>query len=331
MSPTDASASPQPPAETGLRPTGRLRGVLAGTRALIRIAYRDPEHVAERLTLYASEGLAASSRDWAEQARRARPDTSRAELAEELRLQSAKLARIDGAAAGTPFLVALLPGYMGYLWQEARMGLRTAALYGRDPGALSTAADMLVMRGVHPTSDAAEAALAEVVNAPLPAKPSQRRSLGTWVHSVQLLLIFGGFLSAPGNDVDRIDRRHPRLRAAGGFALGTATWAVTWVFPVTFMIAMAWTCESHTRTLGSRMLAFYDPGAGAITRRDDARSGKRAALASAAIGLSVAVPIVFVGYADSVHKSTGFSWLTALGALVALSLVLAVTVSVSRR
>ena len=48
--------------------------------------------------------------------------------------QSARIARLQGMVAGTPFYLALVPGYMNYLWQEARMNLRLAALYGRDPG-----------------------------------------------------------------------------------------------------------------------------------------------------------------------------------------------------
>lgn len=245
-------------------------------------------------------------------------------------MQSAKLARIDGAVAGTPFLVAIVPGYMSYLWQEARMGLRTAALYGRDPAALSTAADMLVVRGVHPTPDAAERALGTIIDAPAPGKPSERRSPGIWIRSARLLLVFGGFLSAPDGDAGQLDRRRPRLRAAAGFALGSAVWVTTWVFPVTFMIAMAWGCESHARRLGSRLLDYYDE-ASATARRDDTGHGTRALLASAALGLSVAIPIGFVAYADSVNHSAGFSWLTALGALVALSLVIAVSVTVRRR
>jgi hypothetical protein len=68
-----------------------------GTRELMRIVYRDPEHVSERLTLYASQRLAAPSRDWAQCVRRKRSDTPPATIAEELRTHSAQLARIDGA------------------------------------------------------------------------------------------------------------------------------------------------------------------------------------------------------------------------------------------
>src|SRR4051794_10284223 len=101
----------------------RVRTVFTGSRDLVRIAYRDPEHVSERITLYAAQRLGEPSRAWAEAARQARPDTPRAVLAEELRMQSANVARVDGAVAGTPFYLAVVPGYLSYLWQEARMAL----------------------------------------------------------------------------------------------------------------------------------------------------------------------------------------------------------------
>ena len=107
------------------------------SRELWRVVYRDPEHVAERLTLYTADRLGDPSREWAESVRSARPDTPAAKIAEELRTQSAHVARIDGAISGTPFFVALVPGYLTYLLQEMRMTLRTAALYGRDPRELA--------------------------------------------------------------------------------------------------------------------------------------------------------------------------------------------------
>ena len=60
-------------------------------------------------------------------------DTPPAEDREELRIQTAQGARVDGAISGTPSLIALVPGYLTYLYQEMRMTLRTAALYGLDP------------------------------------------------------------------------------------------------------------------------------------------------------------------------------------------------------
>ena len=142
--------------------TGRLRSRLSSGRRLARIAYRDPEHVAERLTLFGSERLSESALEWAKGAREERPDVPRGVIAEEVRIQTAQVARIDGAVSGTPFLIALIPGYLAYLWQEGVMERRIAALYGREPHSLQTSAQVLVLRGVHPTVDAAREALVKV-------------------------------------------------------------------------------------------------------------------------------------------------------------------------
>ena len=314
----------------------RIRHTLSGWRQLGRIAYRDPEHVAERLTLFGARNLGEPSLEWAHGVREARPDAPRAVIAEELRTQTAQVARIDGAVSGTPFLIALIPGYLSYLREEGRMMLRTAALYGRDPRELETSAEVLTLRGVHPTVDAAREALEKVRDLPLPEKPVKRRSIRTWVRSVYVLLIFGGFLSAPSDE--RKEAAHPWLKASFGFLIGTAIWVTTWVLPATFMVAMAWGCETHARQLGRRALLFYDGDAdsaqaaiAAAKQRQDRGHGTREILRAAILVLSIAIPIGFVAYADHVHQSTGINWLGALGALVALSLVLAASVLASRR
>ena len=192
--------------------------MFSGSRELWRVVYRDPEHVPERLTLYTAGRLGDPSREWAESVRSSRPDTPVAKIAEELRTQSAHVARIDGAISGTPFFIALVPGYLTYLQQEMRMTLRTAALYGRDPQDLRTSAEMLALRGVHPDVEAAEAALISVRDKGLPDRPAQRRSWRTWVHSVYLLLIFGGFMSPSVAKEDTGTRG--KVRAVFGVAAG---------------------------------------------------------------------------------------------------------------
>jgi hypothetical protein len=335
MSTPDAPAAAPEPSPADAEPSGGVRRALAGTKALVRLAYRDPEHISERLTLQATQNLATASRVWAQDARRQHPDSTPAQLADDLRLQSARIARIDGAVAGTPFYAALVPGYISYLWQEARMTLRTAALFGRDPGARDTAAEMLALRGVHPTVEAAAAALEAV---PQTAPPvTERRSLRLWVRSVRLVLVFGGFM-APPSPKERPSGARDRARAMAGVLIGVGIWATTWVFPLSFMIVMAWECESHARQLGLRTLAFY--GGEAATAKDaiasaerhnEAGRTRRQVVRSVALALSVAIPIGFVAYVDHVRQSTGINWLGALGALVALSLVIAGAVYGSRR
>jgi hypothetical protein len=317
-------------------PRSRIRRAFSGSRELARLVYRDPEHVAERLTLYAADRLGDPSLKWAQSAQSSRADTPLAQIAEELRTQSAHVARIDGAISGTPFFVALVPGYLTYLSQEMRMTLRTAALYGRDPRALRTSAEMLALRGVHPNVEAAEAALNSVRDKGIPERPAQRRSWRLWIHSVYLLLIFGGFIS-PSAPKDEKGIR-ASVRAVFGVLVGVAIWATTWVLPFTFMIAMAWGCETHARELGRRTLLFYDGDAASVIdaikvadQRRDHGHDKRAIVRGAALFLSVVIPIGFIAYVGHVRNTVGLNWLGALGALVALSLVIATAVISSRR
>jgi hypothetical protein len=128
------------------------------------------------------------------------------------------------------------------------------------------------------------------------------------------------------------------VRAALGFLLGGAIWATTWILPVTFMIAMAWGCETHTRQLGRRALALYGGEAASaraaiaiVRKRHDPGDDRRQLLRSIALSLSVAIPIGFVAYVNHVRQSVGVTWLGAVGALVALSLVVATAVLANRR
>ena len=331
MSPTEGTPADQPP-----QSAGDGSGKRATWRRLARLAYRDPEHVCERLTLFGSQQLGEPSLEWAKRVREKQPDAPRALIAEDLRKETARVARVDGAVAGTPFLIALVPGYLAYLWQEGVMERRIAALYGNDPRELETGARVLALRGVHPTVDAAREALLKVSEASLPEKPTARRPLRVWVRSLYLLLVFGGFIGARTDEGDKY--AHWRLRAVLGFVIGLAIWVTTWVLPVSFMIAMAWGCESHARKLGTRTLSFYggesastEAAIAAADRHEDRGRTRRDLVRGLLVVLSVAVPIGFIAYADHVRQSTGINWLGALGALVAASLVIATTVIASRR
>jgi hypothetical protein len=328
----DASLELLPDGEE-LQHSGGIRQRLSSGRRLARLVHRDPEHVAERLTLFGSDRLGESSLEWAGRVQEERHDVRRGVIAEEVRIQTAQVARIDGAVSGTPFLIALVPGYLAYLWQEGVMERRIAALYGHDARDLETSARVLALRGVHPTADAAREALLKVRDAPFPDKPTERRPLRTWVRSVYVLLIFGGFISAPTDEEDKY--AHWRLKAAIGFVIGALIWVITWVLPLTFMIVMAWACESHARSLGRRTLRFYG-GESALAEAaggdggEDAGRTKRDLLRAGLLTLSIAVPVAFVVVANYVRQTTGLNWLAALGALVAVSLVIATTV-VARR
>jgi hypothetical protein len=314
----------------------RLGAVLANSRALVRVVYQDPQHVCERLTLFGVQKLGAPSEEWAQAIRQARPDASLAELGDELRRQSAKIARTDGAIAGTPFYAALVPGYLNYLWQEMRMTLRLAALYGRDPRELSTSAELLSLRGVHPTVDAAQAALIAVRDGAVPASTKGRGRLALWFDSIRRLLVFGGFISPPKSE--RRGGLRARLRMIAAIGAAAVGWVITSVFPLTLMIMMAWGCESHTRQLSREAVALYGgETAGptgaieAVRALRDSGHRRRQAIRATALGLSIAIPIAFVAYADRVRNTVGINLITGLGLLVALSLVIVTAVLGSRR
>lgn len=327
------------PDATGQDGSAGRRGVRVVTdvpRQMLRVAYRDPEHICERLTLQAVHRLAEPSLEWAQAARAAHPNGDLGDVVSGLGTQTARIARLQGMVAGTPFYLALVPGYMNYLWQEARMDLRLAALYGRDPGILQTAAEMLSLRGVYSTVQDAEAGLLAVEDAGMPPKPEHRRHLRMWIESGRRMLVFGGFIGPPSGEPHHGWR--VRVRDAVGVALFVALWAVTWIFPVTFMIMMAWGCETHSRQLFQRTRAFYaaeplpeerppEPGRGWRARVPSGRQ----AVSAAGLALSIAIPAGFLAYAIHVHHKFGITWVTALGLLVALSVVTAAAVYGSRR
>jgi hypothetical protein len=88
-----ATTDEQRPATRG---PPRIRYGATRTRELIRIAYRDPQHISERLSLFAAQRLAEPSREWAHAARRARPHAEPAELAEWVSAIGALVARDRG-------------------------------------------------------------------------------------------------------------------------------------------------------------------------------------------------------------------------------------------
>ena len=320
-------------ADATQREPGRVRRVFAGSRDLARVVYRDPEHVAERITLLLCDRLGAPSQAWAEAARQARPDTPPVDIAEEQRLRSIRIARVDGAISGTPFFIALVPGYLTFLLQEMRATLRTAALFGQDASSMQTAAEMLALRGIHDDPESARAALERVAATPMPERVTERRSLSTWYRSGVLLLVFGGFMAMPPEKSGWRDW----IRTAIATVVGTVLWIVTWVLPLTFMLAMAWACESHARSLGRSTMIYYAGEEATVAaalatseRRHDPDRSRRTAVRAGLLVLTVALPLGFVAYTIAAEHALGFSPFGALGSLVALSLVIATAVVSSR-
>ena len=325
--------------EGSFEPSGlwaRVRNSLRVPGALVRLARRDPHHIPERLTIYAVDRQADAARAWAQRARDAAPNTSPLTLADGQRRRTISTARVDGAVAGTPFFIALVPAYIAFLRQEVRFHLRVAALHGHDPADPSIAADFLVLRGVHGDAEQALAELEIVRATPLPP-PRARTPLKSWYQAVISILILAGFLSPP----DEADPRQPtpwdKVMSAVRFVVAGLIWALTWILPVTFMIMMSWACESDARRFGQRVTTRYaeegEDIALAITSADRKAGGNRALTVARGVIvlLSVAIPLAFIVATVAGGKGPlGVNVPEAIGALIALALVIGVSTAAVR-
>jgi hypothetical protein len=315
----------------GLGRWARARQSLRVPGALVRLVVRDPQHIPERLTIFAVDRRAAGARVWAHRVRDAEQTASRPALVDVQRRRTVSTARIDGAIAGTPFFIALVPAYIAFLQQELRFHLRVAALYGHDPTDPHVAADFLVLRGVHRNREQALAELDVVRATPVPPK-GDRTPLRSWYAAVVSILILAGFLSAPDEDEHGPLTRWEKVVRAIRFIVAGLIWALTWVVPITFMILMSWGCENDARRFGHRVATHYvdagEDAAVAIASADRNTGGNRAVSIArgALIVVSVAIPLGLI--ASTLVGGTGPLGVNVpeeLAALVALALVIGVS------
>ena len=320
----------------GSRLWARARQSLRVPGALVRLLVRDPQHIPERLTIYAVDRRAEGAREWAQRVRDAEPNKSKSALVDVQRRRTVSTARIDGAIAGTPFFIALVPAYIAFLQQELRFHLRVAALYGHDLTDPRVAADFLVLRGVHKNREQALAELDVVRATPVPSKGG-RTPLRSWYAAVVSILILAGFLSAPDEDEQRPPNRWEKVVRAIRFIVAALIWALTWVVPITFMILMAWGCENDARRFGHRVATHYadkgEDAAVAIASADRKAGGNRAVsfARGALVVVSVAIPLALI--ASTVVGGTGPLGVNVpeeIAALVALALVIGVSVAAVR-
>ena len=209
-------------AEAALR-RRRIRGRLSAGRRLARIAYRDPEHVAERLDpVWLGAASGSPSLAWARWRpggaagrfeggdRRGGPHPDRAGRAH--RWRGFRHTVPDRSRPRLPRLPVA---------GRASWSVASPPSTGRDPReARYLRADRWsCAASIRPSRPLAQSCSRGRRRPRCPDKPTARRPLRTWVRSVYVLLIFGGFLSAPDRETPR-KRAHWRLKAAVGFVVG---------------------------------------------------------------------------------------------------------------
>lgn len=282
-------------------------------RDLMRDLMRDPLHLPEILILHAQAKLSPRSVEWAD---RAAGDPSTA--LRDARREARTAARIDGAISGTPFLIALVPAYVAALWEQARLALRTAAVSGRDPSSIETAAELLVVRGVHADQAAALSALEAARNGDRARAPKGFSGRFRALYDLAIrILLFAAFINPPG------DERPSWARRIISFTVASAIWIFTVIFPLAFMALMAWSCESAARRTAEltaeSWLPELDPPAPETIGQKVART--------AAITLLGIIPVSIV--ALGVVRPTGLT--TGLAAVVGLCEALILALAISRR
>lgn len=272
---------------------------------LLRELWADPPHAAETFALHAARRLGPSV---SEEAAGAQPSASSALDRAAVR-RATRLTTIYGAIAGTPLFLALVPAYVAMLWEQARMVLRIAAFNGRETTEIRAAAELLVLRRVHPTLERAEAAVREHLEGERQHLPRHRALF----NPVRALLVLGGFVQPKELDAPR-----GRLKAVATILLGVAVWAITWVIPFTFILVMSWSCRDSSRGLAARALGYYEPGeAGG----QSLARGRRSQVELVAAVATCALPAALLFIAARWHPD-GIDLGRALAALAGLALVL---------
>jgi hypothetical protein len=127
-------------------------GLLARMRA-------DPTHAPEYLAVAAVETFGPEADRWVRTFRAKNPTVTEAYVALSVRARFVRLSSYSGAAAGVAGAVGAILDIGVLAWNQARMLLHLAAVYGFDPTDPERAAEMLVLRGIQTKLDTARTAV----------------------------------------------------------------------------------------------------------------------------------------------------------------------------
>lgn len=281
-----------------------------GPRRLLGDLRSDPARAPETFVIYAVAALGGTVHRDMHRLRELRPDASLAELSSDIATSAARRAAVEGAVSGAPLYLALVPAYVTMLMEQARMVLRIAALHGWPPDDARAAAELLTLTGVYGSPESARRA----IDAKLASTGHQARPHGHgWIGLARSLLVLAGFIEPK-------ELRTPRGRLKGAIAaiVAAVVWAATWILPLTFVLLMAWSCESATDKLSGRALRRYgEPAAASHWSPGRGRLWALAVLGSAAL------PAALLFAAAQWHP-LGIGFVHVLVPLAGIALVLGV-------
>lgn len=119
----------------------------------------DPLHAPEYLALAAVEQFGPEAQEWIAEFRREFPHVTDWHLAAVTRKRFVRLSSLSGAVAGVAGGVGAVLDFGVLAWNQARMVIYLATIFGEDPTSRDRAAELLMLQGVHKVLGTARTAL----------------------------------------------------------------------------------------------------------------------------------------------------------------------------
>jgi len=119
----------------------------------------DPLHAPEYLALAAVEQFGPEAQEWIADFRREFPYVTPRHLASVTRKRFVRMSSLSGAVAGVAGAVGAVLDFGVLAWNQARMVIYLATIFGEDPTSRDRAAELLMLQNVHKVMNTAQTAL----------------------------------------------------------------------------------------------------------------------------------------------------------------------------
>jgi hypothetical protein len=266
--------------------------------AVLRLIWADPQHMAEHIAMWSLARFGPRADASVEKLRAREPLPDREELERRVVERQTLVAMTEGAFVGGPFIVLVPFAFCASLLAQAQMVYELAAVAGRDPNDRMRAAELLVLLGAYPSTDAAAAVLADMPSHPRD-REGKRLPAGTRIDTVRRMAYLLEILGT-GDDT------RGRLRVALGWTGVGVLCLVGLVLPLVWVPYMAYSMRRSTLRMGVRAQAYFGGGSGedaGVTVRQRPAVGLGGTVAFMRTTVFVALPLL----AALLALLTGFS------------------------
>ncbi len=217
--------------------------------AVLRVIWADPEHMPEHLALWSLKHFASRASSAVYKLRRDHHGAEPDDLERMVIERQTRVAMVDGACVGGPFLVLIPVAFCAALLAQAQMALELAALAGCAPDDEMRAADLLVMQGAYTSTDEASAALAEVTREQPDAK-DRRSPSGAHLAMIRRMAYLLGLL-------DTSEEKPSLLSRIMQWCLLGIAFVVGLVLPLVWVPYMTVAIRRSALRVGERARQFY--------------------------------------------------------------------------